>query len=281
MGECRSRRGSAAPARDPCGKYHVPNVLLDLALRRIVECPAVDKSVRDSPWPCPSTDHSRRVPVSHVDMKVLVAWYLEKHDFAGVRHRPSRPEALDDRFQGFDPCRPSVADVNVPCGDRRRACAAAVLRDGIRRLLRTVFHAQLWNHVYSLRTLTTAVRRPRGSRHSLRVCVSRRHSAVSFGTTDGIPRFWDLMGEQRMWRMSRSSRAARRRAGRPIRAKPFVAASANRPVEVRVRNLVSRSVPRTASQLSGSRPNRHCACCAVSRRPGISRYSARTRRNRS
>ena len=148
-GRCRSGRGSAAPARDPCGKNHVPNVLHDLALRRIVECPAVDKSVRDGPWPCPSTDHSRRVPVSHVDMKVLVAGYLEKHDFAGVRHRPVRLEALDEPFQGFDPCRPSVADVNVSCGDRRRACAAAGPRGGIRRVLRTVFHAQLWTHAFT------------------------------------------------------------------------------------------------------------------------------------
>ena len=140
---------SAAPARDPCGKHHLANMLHDLALRRIVECTAVDKSVRDSPWSCPSTDHSRRVPVSHVDMKVLVAGYLEKHDFAGVRHRPVRPEASDDRFHGFHPRRPRVADVNVSCGDRRRAGAAAVLRGGIRRLVRTVFHGQLWTHAFT------------------------------------------------------------------------------------------------------------------------------------
>ena len=50
---------------------------------------------------------------------------------------------------------------------------------------------------------------------------------------------------------------------------------------VRIRNFESSSVARSASQVSESRPNRHCACGAVRRRPGISRYSARTRRNSS
>ena len=130
-----------AAASDPGGTDHVTNMPHHLLLRCITECSAVHKSIGNTPWSCPSTHHLGRVPVSHVDMEVLIAGDLEKHDFAVVLQMPVGFEAPNGRFQGLNLRRPGIAEKSVSDRDRRRASAAAVLRGDTRRTVRTVSEA--------------------------------------------------------------------------------------------------------------------------------------------
>src|SRR5919108_2446108 len=58
-------------------------------------------------------------------------------------------------------------------------------------------------------------------------------------------------------------------------------ASENTPVWLRIRNPLAINVRITASHVAALKPKSRSAWDAVSRRPGISRYSARTRQTRS
>jgi hypothetical protein len=68
-------------------------------------------------WSGPSTDGLRRVPMSHVAMKLLVASDLEKHNLAVVRHVLVGLKAANGRFQILNIRRPRVTEKLVSCRD--------------------------------------------------------------------------------------------------------------------------------------------------------------------
>src|SRR5687767_15559479 len=114
---------------DPCGKNHVPDVADDLLLCCPTEPSIMNKPVGHMPRPCPSIDGPRRVPMSHVAMKVLVANHFKERNLAAIRHVWVDLEPSDGRLQLLNSRRPPrVAEKVVSCGNPRRRCAAAVLR---------------------------------------------------------------------------------------------------------------------------------------------------------
>jgi hypothetical protein len=77
--------GDAAPSINPIGKDHVPNVPGYVAWPRGAESSIVDKPFWQTRRSIPSSCRRRLVLVRHVDMKVTVAWDLEKCHLTVVR----------------------------------------------------------------------------------------------------------------------------------------------------------------------------------------------------
>src|SRR4030095_11706869 len=124
--EATHRRGWPS---DACGKHHVANVADHLVVWRVTESPVMNEPIGHMAGSCPSSDGLRRMPMSHVAMKVLVANHLKKRNLAVVRHVWVGPKAADGRFQPLDVRRlPRTTEKLVSCRNPHRSSAAAVLR---------------------------------------------------------------------------------------------------------------------------------------------------------
>ena len=114
-------RARCAEASDACGKHHVANLPDHVVVSRITESSIVNKPVRHPPRSCPSSDGLRRVPMSHVAMKVGVANRLEKYNLAIVRRVWVGLKPTDGRFQLLNiRGHPRVTEQLVSCRDPQR-----------------------------------------------------------------------------------------------------------------------------------------------------------------
>ena len=112
--------GAPKPS-DACGKHHVANLPDHVVVSRITESSIVNEPVRHVPRSCPSSDGLRRVPMSHVAMKVRVANRLEKYNLAVVRRVWVGLKPTDGRFQLLNIRRhPRVTEKLVSCRNPQR-----------------------------------------------------------------------------------------------------------------------------------------------------------------
>ena len=113
-------------ASHPCGKYHVAYVTDQVILWGVAESSIVNEAIGHTAWSCPSPDAPRRVLMCHIDVEVVVADELEKHDFASVRGMCIRPELADRCFQRLNIRRPQMGEKLMSRQDRRSLRARRV-----------------------------------------------------------------------------------------------------------------------------------------------------------
>jgi hypothetical protein len=78
----------------------------DVVVWRITEAPIMNEPIGHMARSCPSSDGLRRVPMSHVAMKVSVTSDLEEHHLAAICHDRVGVEAADCRFKVLNIRRP-------------------------------------------------------------------------------------------------------------------------------------------------------------------------------
>ena len=97
-------------------------------MRRVTESPIMNEPIGHVARSGPSREGLRRVPMSHVAVKVFVTGNLEKRHVTDGCHTRVRLEAGDGPFQTLDIRGPGVSEKLVSCRDPRRAFTAVVSR---------------------------------------------------------------------------------------------------------------------------------------------------------